>query len=110
MRLRRAREFELVFRDGRRSQDAAFTVLALDNGTDLPRLGLAVSMRHARGAVRRNRLKRLVRESFRRHQRQLRGVDVVVIARAGVERGDARALNRSLERHWKELTQPCGRS
>jgi ribonuclease P protein component len=43
---------------------------------------MAVSRRHARTAVERNRVKRLVREAFRQHQHDLSGLDVVVMLRA----------------------------
>ena len=49
-----------------------------------PRLGLAVAVRVAGGAVGRNRLRRMIRESFRLDQRELPAVDVVVGARPPV--------------------------
>jgi len=53
------------------------------NGCPLPaRLGLAVS-RKAGNAVQRNRVKRLVRESFRHRAVLFHGWDLVVIARPG---------------------------
>jgi ribonuclease P protein component len=50
------------------------------------RLGLVVAKKHLKRAVDRNRFKRLVRESFRSHQEQLAGLDVVVLARNGAIR------------------------
>jgi ribonuclease P protein component len=51
------------------------------NGLGHARLGLAISKRASKHAVERNRLKRLLRESFRRIRDQLPPVDVVVMAR-----------------------------
>ena len=61
-------------------------------------------------AVRRNLVKRLVRESFRLHQHGLPDADIVVNARSGVRTGDNSAILRSLERHWQAVTVACARS
>ena len=106
-RILRARDYERVFEGPCRSRNALFIVLARDNGGYLPRLGLAIARRHVRGAVRRNRLKRIVRESFRTHQHLLRGLDVVVVGRQGLESADAQTLSASLEQHWKNLSGRC---
>nr|VFJ95554.1 MAG: ribonuclease P protein component [Candidatus Kentron sp. H]VFJ96362.1 MAG: ribonuclease P protein component [Candidatus Kentron sp. H]VFK02246.1 MAG: ribonuclease P protein component [Candidatus Kentron sp. H] len=103
LRLRRKRDYGRVFENPRRSADRAVTVLAISNGLDIPRLGLAISKRWLPRAVARNRAKRLIRESFRTHQQQLQGLDVVVISRsaiAGIETAD---FSRALERHWKRI-------
>ena len=57
-----------VFKQALRSRDPLFTVLCRCNNSDLARLGLAISKKHCRRAVGRNRIKRIVRESFRQHQ------------------------------------------
>lgn len=81
-----------------------FTVLYRQNGRRQARLGLAISSKQCRGAVRRNRLKRLVRESFRMHQSELRGLDVVVMNRAPASRASNKALFDSLHRHWRKCS------
>jgi ribonuclease P protein component len=53
-----------------------FALVAIDNARSYGRLGLAASRRLG-GAVARNRAKRLLRESFRRHK--LAGADLVLI-------------------------------
>lgn len=106
-RLLRAREYAAVFARGCRSRDRLLTVVAAGNDGAVARLGLAIGTRHVRLATRRNRIKRVVRESFRRHQRQLRGLDVVVLGRPGLDAVDTRVLSASLERHWQQLNERC---
>ncbi len=71
------------------------------------RLGLAVSRRADRRAVGRNRIKRLVRESFRRVRASLTAQDIVVLARAGAREAGNAALREDLARLWARL--PGGR-
>jgi ribonuclease P protein component len=97
-RLRQKTEFDRVYRDARRSADALFAIFARNTGAAAPRLGLAIAARIVGNAVRRNRIKRLIRESFRQHQHELPAVDLVVNARAGARDADNAAITRSLER------------
>jgi len=84
-RLHRRGEFLRVQRAGARYQTAHFVVYAMRTGASEPaRLGTTVSRRIG-GAVVRNRVKRRVRECFRRSLRTMlpAGTELVVIARAG---------------------------
>lgn len=67
------------------------------------RLGLAIAKKHVRLAVDRNRVKRLIRESFRRQRNSLKGLDIVVLARPGIEKVDNPTLFASLQQHWQRL-------
>jgi len=106
-RLLTRRDFDRVFAQPSRSADDCFTVLARPNDGDGPRLGLAIARKHARAAVARNRIKRLVRESFRHHRDVLGPLDLVVMGRQGVDRRDNAELRASLDRHWKRLHEKC---
>ncbi len=102
--------FAGVFAHPAKSSDRYFTVLARPNDLAYPRLGLAISRKVAKSAVARNRLKRVVRESFRRHQQRLGGLDCVVMGRAGLAQWRNAVLFDSLQRHWQRLARPCAPS
>lgn len=101
-------DFDRVFRSGRRSADDVFTVLYRANGLGYPRLGLALARKRIRRAVDRNRLKRIIRESFRSAMPRLGAVDVVVMARDAAARADNSTAFESLERHWRAVSGRAG--
>lgn len=82
-----------------------FTVLSRPNDTSTARLGLAISKKHCKRATARNHLKRIIRESFRQHQAQLTGLDIVVMNRPEATAASNRQLFDSLDRHWQRLSK-----
>jgi ribonuclease P protein component len=107
LRLRRKRDFDAAYARGRRMGDGFFAVTATLNGSDVPRLGLAVAVRVAGGSVGRNRIRRVIRESFRVHQRELPPVDLVVSARPKAREASRKALHASLAALWKKVGEQC---
>ena len=68
------------------------------------RLGLVIAKRQIRRAHERNRIKRLVRESFRQlPARERAALDIIVIARHAAEEHDNATIARALARHWQRL-------
>jgi len=97
-RLTSRRQFRRVYARGRRIPGSSFTLFALPNQLDPPRLGLTVT-RKAGSAVRRNRIKRRMRELFRTSRRErLAGLDLVINAYAGTIESDYHELERELRR------------
>jgi ribonuclease P protein component len=81
-RLRRSEQFDAVFAAGERVQAGPLRIIRLRNDCGHHRLGLVVS-RRVGTAVRRNRVKRMIREAFRQtHHQWAENMDLVVIALA----------------------------
>jgi ribonuclease P protein component len=79
--LRLPREFDAVYAAKVRESRGPVTVYATPNALGHPRLGLSVS-RKVGTAVRRNRIRRLLREAFRLMQHDFpRGYDLVLVVR-----------------------------
>jgi ribonuclease P protein component len=100
-------DYQRVFEQARRSADNYLTVLGRNNGRTYPRLGLAISKKQIRKATDRNRIKRLIRESFRHQQHTLTGLDFIVMARSNATQANHEILRRSLQKHWENLVKQC---
>lgn len=103
-------DFDRVFKKNHRSRDQHFIVLARHNNLPYARLGMAISRKAAGDAVPRNRLKRMVRESFRNTPENFPGVDCVVMARPGAAKQGGDILLKSLSKHWAQVTRACAAS
>lgn len=104
-RLNRPAQFNQVFRSSCRSVDNYLVVIARQNRQKFARLGLAIPGKRLKRATCRNRLKRLVRESFRHHQDTLEGLDIVVTTSKNLKQFSNNAIFRSLEKHWQQVSK-----
>jgi ribonuclease P protein component len=108
-RLLDAAAFGRVFDRATRSRDELFTVLCRRNKQSIARLGLAISKKHCRKATARNRIKRLIRESFRQQQELLAGLDIVVINQPGAAMATGGEISDSLDKHWQRCSKAKAR-
>lgn len=102
-RLLTASQFAKVFEQPKKVVSANFVALATSNQLTHPRLGLAIAKKTVKLACGRNRVKRLVRESFRQKQHDLSAIDIVILARRGIEQLDKITLRQQLDQLWQRL-------
>jgi len=90
--LRKKSEFDRVYRHGKRVHGEHFSLILLPNDLDHNRIGISIHGQ-LRGAVKRNRIKRVIREFFRVNRdflqeenpesRKLPAMDIVITVRRG---------------------------
>ena len=103
LRLKSQGDFRAAYGRGRRASGHWVTVVVRPHRTGerpdpTPRVGVSVSKEHGR-AVRRNKIKRLLREAFRLERARLpQGVDVVLIPKRRDEPLPLVELRRELSR------------
>jgi len=103
-RLRKRREFLAVYEHGVRVPGALLVLFVAPRPEGGARLGITTT-RRVGSAVVRNRLRRLVRELFRRHRHRMGSWDIVVNVRAAA-RG---ATYREMEADWRRLLRRVDR-
>ncbi|QRP63916.1 ribonuclease P protein component [Rhodanobacter sp. FDAARGOS 1247] len=102
-RLRRPGDFAALRTSSGRAGGRCFHMRFRENELGHARLGLAISKRVSKRAVERNRIKRLLRESFRRVRHQLPAVDMMVMAREQAAGVPGPQLLTELDALWKKL-------
>lgn len=104
-RLTARREFVAVYEKGRRAGSASFVMFALPNAAGHCRLGITVT-RKVGSSVQRNRIKRVLRDVFRRHGAELTpGLDLVLNARPGAGDVPVAALEREFLERFSDLSR-----
>lgn len=106
LRLLNSGDFKAVF-DGAsaKAHQQHFLILAKTNSLDTPRLGLVIAKKNIRLAVNRNKVKRIIRETFRHQQHQLGGIDAIVLARRGMDQLEPAVLHQQLVKQWQRLAK-----
>ena len=102
-RLLTAADYACVFKKNQRFSDRYWTVLVHADNTIPHKLGLAIAKKRAKRAVDRNKIKRIARESFRAHQHQLTGLQMVVMNRDAATKETTMALRRSMDALYRKI-------
>lgn len=103
LRLRSNKDFQRVWQHPRKFNDRHFLLVVSRNNLEHPRLGLGISKKKVNTAVARNRIKRVIRESYRQHWQQFDGTDIVVIAKQGAAELDKKTIRDQIEQLWQAL-------
>jgi len=104
-RLRNSLEFDVVFKNkDYRIGTSEFLFLAKYNSETQSRIGMVIGKKSIKFAVDRNKVKRAIRETFRRNYRSETNLDIVVVARPGVNKVLENGLHTGLIKMWADLS------
>ncbi len=94
-RLLKRRQFRELSARGKRVQDRFLIIVYSPNELGFSRLGVTVTKKVGNACVR-NRIKRIIRESFRKKRAYLpKGTDLNVIAKKAAANADSRSIEES---------------
>ncbi|MFT6154519.1 MAG: ribonuclease P protein component [Bermanella sp.] len=110
LRLLTPAHFEYVFSNAIPSVSPQLTLLARYNHSDNPRLGITLAKKRVKHAHDRNRLKRVIRESFRLQRHSFPNIDIVVVGKTGLDKLSNQELFSLLSKLWKKLASRCEKS
>lgn len=103
-RLLNAADFQNVFSEPPlRASHQHCLILAKPNNLGYNRLGLVIAKKNIRLAVHRNRIKRLIRESFRHLPSNNAGIDAIVLARKGLGEVDNPGVTQIMDKQWLRI-------
>lgn len=104
-RLLKKNDYDHVFQQAKKLVTAEFIFLYRCNSVGHARLGLALSKKNIAKAHDRNRIKRLLRETFR--TKELPAIDVIVLGRQGVANLPNSLTITKLSKAWDKLATLC---
>jgi ribonuclease P protein component len=110
LRLLTPTHFEYVFSNAIPSISPQVTILARFNNSNNPRLGITLAKKRVKYAHERNRLKRVIRESFRLERHSFPNIDIVVVGKSGLDKMTNQELFSLLSKLWKKLASRCEKS
>lgn len=102
-RLKSKQDFDVVFRKGKRISHKYLSIIYVSNRFSQPRLGIVVKKIYFKQAVVRNKLRRVVRESFRHHKDRLKGLDIIVLLRSECIPLDNKTLRSDIDKLWQQV-------
>jgi ribonuclease P protein component len=97
--------FGPVLRSSRKIRGGLAVVHAVPGAAGVSRLGIALTRRLVPSSLDRNRVKRMIRETFRRHALRDAGLDCVVSLRERYDRAAAQELRAELAALFDQLHQ-----
>ncbi len=103
VRLLEPRQFKRVFDRPTKFYQQSLGLSVKANELGFARLGVTITRRNIRHAVDRNRIRRMIRESFRMHIGSLGNLDIVVQARRGSEKCEKAVLLKELLDLWQRV-------
>jgi ribonuclease P protein component len=110
LRLLTPTHFEYVFNKAIPSVSPQITLLARFNTSNNPRMGITLAKKRVKHAHDRNRLKRVIRESFRLERHSFPNIDIVVVGKSGLDKLSNQELFSLMSKLWKKLASRCEKS
>lgn len=101
-RLRKKAEFNHVFSRAQKIVCGRITLLYKPNAFSCARLGFAISKRFAQRAVLRNKIRRIIKESFRQ-QPNLPAYDLVILLNQTCDKQSLDLFHKHIEQLWQKL-------
>lgn len=107
-RILKPAEYQQVFKHAKAIRGKELTLLYISNSLSHPRVGMAISNKHSGNVVQRNRAKRLIREFFRQHMREIGGYDLVYVSKPSLAKVSNKKINDALENFKSRFKQKNG--
>lgn len=104
-RLRKTSEFQKVYEQGQRLRGVSYNLILAPNAKKTSRLG--ISVHGCKGAVKRNRIKRIIREFYRLNRSIMpSSMDIVFTVRPGFSFETPQDIEKSVKNLLKKAVTP----
>lgn len=102
-RLKRKKDFEKVFQEGRGIKEGFLILKMISNNLNQSRFGVVVSLKISKKAIWRNKIKRRIRELIKERLAKIKkGKDVVLITTPEILKKDFEETGRTMDNLFKK--------
>ena len=101
-KIKTSRDFHNILSEGTKTHSENFILYSKPNSLGFPRLGVSVGKKASASSVRRNRMKRVLREVFRRNKPAFSSNDVVFVIKNDVS-------GKKFSKLYSEIKKLAGR-
>ena len=103
LRLGDKTRIQTVFRAGKRQRSTELNIFYYPNQLLHPSLCISVAKKFVSKAFLRNRIKRIIRESFRLNQHRLCAYDFVIVVYKSMSLLNKKQMREKIDKHWQLL-------
>lgn len=96
-------QFDVVFANRKTINDRYFRIFWRSNGLESPRIGISIGKKNVKKAVSRNKLRRAIKESFRRNYNLLPAIDMIFVIRKEASLDSYTCFTDELNKKWQQL-------
>lgn len=97
-------EYREIFQRAHKISSDSITVFFKKNTINRARLGFIISKKYIKNSVDRNRIRRIIRESFRFSKLILKKFDIVILVKQKISRQDKKALRQKIDLLWEKIS------
>ncbi|MDA8561937.1 ribonuclease P protein component [Gammaproteobacteria bacterium] len=101
--LNNKKDFNFVFKSSNKISHKYLTVIYNNSPSLINKLGIIVKKRFIKKAVDRNKIKRIIRESFRYQSEKMKGKFIIVIIRNKCNELSKLNLRKGIDELWEKL-------
>lgn len=103
--MRKTSEFQKVYKQGQRLRGSSYSLILAPNTLNTSRLG--ISVHGCKGAVKRNRIKRIIREFYRLNRSIMpASMDIVFTVRQGFSLKSPQDIEKSVRKLLEKAVTP----
>ena len=103
LKIKKSAEFANIYSKNKYFYNSGLIMLTKNNNLENPRLGISIPKKNLKLSVQRNKIKRIIKESFRLNYKKIDKLDIVLIGGKNINKFNIKNTQKSLLELWKKI-------